>query len=63
MNDTFAEQLIHPDHCYLERGGDLWRHDRNDLDNPLRGRPIRFTRLAARRLIEQMPWLGMVEIE
>ena len=57
--DFFRDQIAEPRHCWLRtpngvllhrnRTDDNWMD--NDLDNPLRGQPIRFTRIAAERTI------------
>jgi len=57
MNDL-ASQLSSPQHCYVEiRLGVLWRHSCSDPCNREKGwagKPIRFTLLAARRVVAQL---------
>ena len=69
--DELREQLFHPDHCYVElRPGKPIRHSRAVAETPegmaLSGQPVRFTRLAAVRVVEQLRKDGvrakMVEI-
>ena len=61
MNDMLtklADQLYNPVHCHVRYGGDLLRHHPNPHDpedlHALKDQPIRFTRLAAGRIINQL---------
>lgn len=52
MPDYREDQILRPDHCYLDVGGRLFSHRRDpDPDSAhlavLAGAPVRFTRLAA----------------
>lgn len=55
------DQLTNPQHCYIKLStGKLVSHQESHDDGKtfLRGDPIRFTKLAATRLIKDNIWLG-----
>lgn len=59
-------QLENPKHCHIRMGSNLFRHnckDPNDFLFELHGKPVRFTRMAAERVVKQMKGSKTEEIK